>query len=93
VDVPLRAALFVDNGYVVERFDYDRDEGYYLQVLEKNGKVFRILVADEQLFRTNFNQQYLLGYYDRRYFEEVYNDFPVARVLKVKKNDPRAITE
>jgi len=93
VDVPLRAALFVDNGYVVERFDYDRDEGYYLQVLEKNGKVFRILVADEQLFRTNFNQQYLLGYYDRRYFEEVYNDFPVARVLKVKKTDTGATTE
>jgi len=84
VDIPLRAALFVDNGYVVERFDYDRDEGYYLQVLEKNGKIFRILVADEKLFRTNFNQQYLLGYFDRRYFEEAYNDYPAARVLKVK---------
>jgi len=93
VDIPLRAALFVDNGYVVERFDYDRDEGYYLQVLEKNGKIFRILVADEQLFRTNFNQQYLLGYYDQRYFEEVYNDFPVARVLRVKKTGSGAITE
>ena len=93
VDIPLRAALFVDNGYVVERFDYDRDEGYYLQVLEKNGKVFRIIVADEQLFRTNFNQQYLLGYYDQRYFEEVYNDFPVARVLRVKKTGSGTITD
>ncbi len=93
VDIPLRAALFVNDGYVIDRRDYDREEGYYLQVLEKNGKVFQIFVADEQLFRTNFNQQYLLGYYDRRYFEEVYNDFPVARVLKVKKNDSGAIAE
>jgi dolichyl-diphosphooligosaccharide--protein glycosyltransferase len=27
----------------------------------------------------------MLGNYDRRYFEEVYNNFPVARVLKVKR--------
>jgi dolichyl-diphosphooligosaccharide--protein glycosyltransferase len=84
VDIPLRAALFVNDGYVIDRRDYDRDDGYYLQVLEKNGKIFRIFVADEKLFRTNFNQQYLLGYFDQRYFEEVYNDYPAARVLKVK---------
>jgi len=85
IDVPLRAALFVNNGYIVEQKNYPRDGGYYLQVLMKNGKVYMILVADGRLFRTNFNQQYLLGNYDRRYFEEVYNNFPVARVFKVKK--------
>ena len=78
---------------MVERTDYDREDGYYLQVLMKNGKVLRILVADEQLFSTNFNQQYLLGYYDSRYFEEIYNDFPNARVYKVKKTDTGATAE
>jgi undecaprenyl-diphosphooligosaccharide--protein glycosyltransferase len=90
VDIPLRAALFVNNGYVVDRRDYRQnkgtDPGYYLQVLMRNNKTTMILVADERLFQTNFNQQYVLGNYDRRYFEEVYNNFPVARVLKVKNN-------
>ncbi len=89
IDIPLHAALFVNEGYVVDRKDYRKnygpEPGYYLQVLMKNNKVYMILVADERLFWTNFNQQYLLGNYDRRYFEEVYNNFPVARVLKVKR--------
>jgi len=90
-DIPLSAAFFVDDGYVVEQKNYAAKDGYYLQVLMKNGKVDKILVADEKLFKTNFNQQFLLGNFDRRYFEEVYNDFPVARVLKVKTvNDPSA---
>lgn len=84
-DIPLLGAYFVNDGYIVDQKNYQRDEGFYLQVMMKKGKVYMILVADEKLFRTNFNQQYLLGNYDRRYFEEVYNNFPVARVLKVKK--------
>jgi len=83
-EVPLKAVLFVNNGYVVDEKDYGSDQGLYLQILEKDNKVIRTQVVDDRLFRTNFNQQYLLGNYDRRYFEEVYNNFPVARVLKVK---------
>lgn len=83
-DIPINAALFVNDGYVVNRQDYRTDAGYYLQVLMKNGKVYMILVATNRLFKTNFNQQFLLGNYDRRYFEEVYNNYPLARVLKVK---------
>ena len=89
-DIPLRASLFVNDGYVVDQRSYKNDEGYYLQVLMKKGKVYMILVADELLYQTNFNQQFLLGNYDRRYFEEVYNNFPVARVLKVKRTDAKA---
>ena len=84
-DIPLRAALFVNDGHVVDQKNYRTDQGYYLQVLMRNNKIYLILVADERLFWTNFNQQYLLGNYDRRYFEELYNDFPVARMLKVKR--------
>jgi undecaprenyl-diphosphooligosaccharide--protein glycosyltransferase len=86
-DIPLRAALLVNDGYVVNRQDYDHgdDTGYYLQVLMKNNKIRMILVAGDRLFHTNFNQQFLLGNYDKRYFEEVYNNVPMGRVLKVKK--------
>lgn len=81
---PLKAALFVNDGYVVDRADYDATDGFYLQILMKKGKIDKIQVIEERLFRTNFNQQYLLGNYDRRYFEEVYNNFPVARVFRVR---------
>jgi len=84
-EVPLKAVVFVNNGYVVDGKKYKSDQGYYLQILNKNNKVIMVQLVDDRLFWTNFNQQYLLGNYDRRYFEEVYNNFPVARVLKVKK--------
>ncbi len=87
-DIPLNAALFVNDGYVVEQRDYRNDrDGFYLQVLMRNNDIYMILVAEQRLFLSNFNQQYLLGNYDRRYFEEVYNNFPMTRVLKVKKAD------
>jgi dolichyl-diphosphooligosaccharide--protein glycosyltransferase len=84
-DIPMRGVYFVNDGYIVNQKTYPRDTGYHLQVLMKKGKVYMILVADDRLFRTNFNQQFLLGRYDRRYFEEVYiSDFPTARLLRVK---------
>ena len=83
--LPLKAALFVNDGRVVNRLDFPHREGDYLQILMKQGRPFEVQVAEERLFLSNFNQQYLLGNYDRRYFEEVYNNFPVARVFRVKK--------
>ena len=84
-DIPLLAAFFINNGYVARQNNYRTGQGYYLQIIMKNNKIYTILVADDRLFRTNFNQQYLLGNYDRRYFEEVYNNFLDARLIKVKK--------
>ena len=51
---------------------------------DQANQVPELQVIEEPLFRTNFNQQFILGNFDRRYFEEVYNNFPVARVLRVK---------
>lgn len=85
-EAPLKAALFVNDGYVVNRLDYPNVDGDYLQVLMKKGQAHQVQVIEERLFQSNFNQQYLLGNYDRRYFEEVYNNFPVARVFKVKRS-------
>ena len=84
-DIAFKQALFVNNGYVVKQIDYPRDSEYYLQVLMNKGEIFRVLVAGKRLFFSNFNQQYLLGRYDRRYFREVYNDFPRVRLLQVKQ--------
>jgi len=86
-EIPLRAALIVNDGYVINQRNYRTDRGYYLQVIMRNGKIYMILVADNRLFWTNINQQYLLGNYDKHYFEEVYNNFPMIRILKVKRAD------
>ncbi len=85
IDVPLNAVLFVDNGEVVSRRDYRDDARYYLQVLLKNQQLLQVQVVDRRLFETNFNQQFVLGNYDRRLFEEIYNNFPVARVFRVRQ--------
>jgi dolichyl-diphosphooligosaccharide--protein glycosyltransferase len=82
--VPLLAALFIRDGYVIDRFDYGASKGVYLQVLIKPNQIPELQVLEEPAFLSNFNQQFMLGNFDRRYFEEMYNNFPVARVLKVK---------
>jgi dolichyl-diphosphooligosaccharide--protein glycosyltransferase len=84
VAVPLTATLFIQDGYVVDRIDYAAGKGVYLQVLMSKNQAPRLQVLEEPVFRSNFNQQFILGNFDRRYYEEVYNNFPVARVLRVK---------
>jgi dolichyl-diphosphooligosaccharide--protein glycosyltransferase len=84
-ELPLKAVVFVNDGMVVDTFSYAANVADdYLQVVMKNGLIFEVQVLEERLFRTNFNQQFILGNYDRRYFEEVYNNFPVARVFRVR---------
>ena len=82
--VPLLAALFIKDGYVVDRVNYAADKGVYLQILLTQDRIPELQVMEEPVFLSNFNQQFMLGNYDRRYFEEIYNNFPVARVLRAK---------
>ena len=35
-------------------------------------------------FESNLNQIYMLGRWDKRYFELVYDDFPTARMFRVR---------
>ena len=87
--VPLKSALFIKDGYVISRFDYGPSKGVYLQILLKANNIPELQVLEEPLFKSNFNQQYILGNFDRRFFQEVYNRFPVARVLRVNKGANR----
>jgi dolichyl-diphosphooligosaccharide--protein glycosyltransferase len=90
IAIPLISALFIKDGYLVDRINYATDKGVYLQVLVTQNQIPRLQVVEEPVFRSNFNQQFILGNFDKRYFEEVYNNFPVARVLRVK-NVPRPL--
>ena len=80
----LRRSLFVNNGYVISENDYSNHKnGLNLQIEMINNRVFAIYLLNERLFKSNFNQQYLLGRIDKRYFREVFNRFPTARAFEV----------
>jgi dolichyl-diphosphooligosaccharide--protein glycosyltransferase len=42
------------------------------------------LFSNEVVYRSNFNQMYVLGKYDPTRFEEVYDDFPETRTFRLK---------
>jgi len=46
--------------------------------------VVGIYLINLKVYNSAFNQMYLLGNYDKKHFEEVYNDFPHMRVFKLK---------
>lgn len=85
VNVPLNAVLSVQNGAVTKRHDFRTDGTHYLQMIYRDHHLYQVQVVDNRLFETNFNQQYVLGNYDPNYFEEIYNNYPVARVFRVRK--------
>jgi dolichyl-diphosphooligosaccharide--protein glycosyltransferase len=82
--VPLLAAVFVKDGYMIDRINYTADKGVYLQVLVTKNRFPELQLLEEPTYRSNFNQQFILGNYDRRFFEEVYNNVPLTRLFRVK---------
>lgn len=85
VNVPLNAVVYVANGTLTQRQDFRTDGTHYLQMLYRDNRLYQVQVVENRLFKSNFNQQFVLGNYDRRYFEEIYNRFPVARVFRVRR--------
>ncbi|AEI14053.1 Oligosaccharyl transferase STT3 subunit [Flexistipes sinusarabici DSM 4947] len=85
--IPLRKVVFVNDGYVSKAQDYPYSEGVYVQILINQNRILGVQLLSESVYKSNFNQQYILGNYDKTYFEEVYNNFPVARAFKVKQGD------
>lgn len=80
----LKKTVFANNGYVVREINYpDNKNGIFLQLLMKKNKIFNIMLLNNRLFSSNFNQQFLLGNIDKKLYKEVYNNFPVARAFKV----------
>ena len=59
-----------------------KDIGNGIKLPVKN--LVGIYLITDKAYKSAFNQMYLLGKYDKRYFEEVYNDFPYMRVYKLK---------
>ncbi|MEF3254380.1 MAG: hypothetical protein K6348_02255, partial [Deferribacterales bacterium] len=59
------------------------DLNIQLIIVDKN--VVGVYLLNDKVYKSNFNQMYLLGEYDRELFEEIYNSFPHARAFRVKR--------
>jgi len=83
----LRRAVIVETGSSVRQRDYSETGGsarLTMEIISRSGKVTGVYLLDEAGFESNLNQMFVLGRFDRELFEEVYNDFPYARVFRVR---------
>lgn len=81
----IKRFIISDGGYVVYRKEYpDNKSDSTVELIGLQGKILGVYMLPESVFKSNFNQMYLLGNYDENLFEEVYNNFPSARAFRVK---------
>jgi dolichyl-diphosphooligosaccharide--protein glycosyltransferase len=64
---------FYENGYIVEIAKGKNNQG-------------QVFIIEPIVFKTLFNQMFVLRNYDSRYFELILDDFPYMVVYKVKEN-------
>ena len=82
--VPLNRMVFIRDGKVMREQDFGHAQGYTLQLLVNGQQIVEVQLIDEVVFRSNYNQMFLLGRYDGELFEETYNAFPFSRLFRVK---------
>ncbi len=56
----IKKTFFINNGYIERENDYKNKNGYYLELLMKNNRIFLIYIINYMLFYFYFNLQYLL---------------------------------
>jgi dolichyl-diphosphooligosaccharide--protein glycosyltransferase len=81
--------IYVRNGHRAEETVLQPGSGIYLQVLAGERGVSDLFLISERVFRSNFNRMYMLGEYDSTWFELVHDDFPTARVFRLRRDADR----
>jgi len=84
--VGLRRTVIIEGGRSVSQRDYHVDNAQLTMeiIFFASGKAGGIFLLDEAAFESNLNQMFMLGRFDDKLFEEVYNDFPYARAFRVR---------
>jgi dolichyl-diphosphooligosaccharide--protein glycosyltransferase len=83
-DLALEKMVIIKDGYLFQEKQFPNDTDVYLQIMMKGDTAFGFLLLTERVYQSNFNQMFLLGRYDSALYEEVYKDFPTARVFKFR---------
>jgi dolichyl-diphosphooligosaccharide--protein glycosyltransferase len=82
--VRLKRTVFIRDGQVLREQKFGHAQGYSLQLLVAGQRIVEVQLIDDVVFRSNYNQMFLLGKYDRELFEETYNAFPFSRLYRFK---------
>ena len=80
----LRRLIFIRNGQVMQEKKFGHAQGFTLQLIVAGKNIVEVQLIDEAVFRSNYNQMFLLGVYQKDLFEETYNAFPFSRLYRVK---------
>jgi dolichyl-diphosphooligosaccharide--protein glycosyltransferase len=72
-----------DNRLVEKPFKENKDAKLVFEIVTRNKKTM-FLLMDKDTYKTNFNQMYLLGRYNKNLFDLVYDNFPYTVVYKLK---------
>ena len=82
--VALKRMVFIRDGKVLREQEFGHAQGYTLQLLVAGQQIVEVQLIDEVVFRSNYNQMFLLGRYREDLYEETYNAFPFSRLFRVK---------
>ncbi|TFG61573.1 MAG: hypothetical protein E4H28_08715 [Gemmatimonadales bacterium] len=90
--MPIEKAVIIRDGAVTRELDYPHRSGQVLQIFftSESASVIAFLMSPV-VYASNLNQLYMLDRGDERYFAKVFDDFPVARLYRVKgsiRDDP-----
>ena len=62
----------------------EKSEGVFNGKIIVDKNIVEVQLIDEAVFRSNFNQMFLLGRFREDLFEEAYNAFPFSRLYRIK---------
>ena len=82
--VALKRMVFIRDGKVLREQEFGHAQGYTLQLLVAGQQIVEVQLIDEEIFRSNYNQMFLLGRYREDLYEETYNAFPFSRLYRIK---------
>jgi dolichyl-diphosphooligosaccharide--protein glycosyltransferase len=81
---PLQKVVTIENGEVTSSIDYSHESNLIVQLLagSETGSYTAHFIYPV-VYRSNFNQMYVLGRYDAELFTEVVERYPGARVFRL----------
>ncbi len=83
-NLALRRLIFIRNGQVFQEKKFEHNNGFTLQLIVAGNNIIEVQLIDEEVFKSNYNQMFLLGRYRKDLFEETYNSFPFSRLYRIK---------
>jgi dolichyl-diphosphooligosaccharide--protein glycosyltransferase len=88
----LRRCVMIRDGVVQREIEYPNQGNRVLQLIDRGrGGNREGQFLPDAVYRSNFNQMYMLGKYDPTRFEEIYNDFPETRTFRLKSKPGRPV--